>query len=314
MNACEITRRLGGDWSGSYGLCPGPGHSRRDRSMKVWDGPDGVLVHSFAGDSWKACRAWLVAQGLLEEDGAATNDSRPPARRTGDADNQAAAMSNWRTSRAGAGTPAESYLRHLGITLPVPPTLRYNPGIRYDRSGLHLPCMVCAVQAVDRTVTAIHRIWIRDDGRGKAGVTMPRKSLGPVAGGAVRLTTAEDHVALAESVEDGMALMQMTGEPVWSAPSASHLKSVVLPEQIRRVTIAPDNDPAGRDALEMLGNRLADEGRDVRQQLPPDEGQDWCDLLPPFEERAALASIDGDAPVPDAEMMAWYDSIGGLAI
>ena len=46
--------------AGHYVLCPGPGHSKRDRSLKVWIGKDGtVRVHSFAGDDWKDCRDYV---------------------------------------------------------------------------------------------------------------------------------------------------------------------------------------------------------------------------------------------------------------
>ena len=50
--AHDLTKAHGGDWSGNFGLVPGPGHSTKDRSLKIWDGDDGVLVHSFAGDNW----------------------------------------------------------------------------------------------------------------------------------------------------------------------------------------------------------------------------------------------------------------------
>ena len=47
-------RALGGDISGRDGVvCPGPGHSRQDRSLSVRldsTAPDGFVVHSFAGD------------------------------------------------------------------------------------------------------------------------------------------------------------------------------------------------------------------------------------------------------------------------
>jgi twinkle protein len=58
-----------------------------------------------------------------------------------------AAVAIWRAARPAPGTPVEKYLRHRGITIQVPPTLRYHHGVRYERSGILLPCMVAAVQA-----------------------------------------------------------------------------------------------------------------------------------------------------------------------
>jgi putative DNA primase/helicase len=41
-------------------LCPGPGHSPKDRSLSVKIGRDGQLVvHSHAGDDWKECRDYV---------------------------------------------------------------------------------------------------------------------------------------------------------------------------------------------------------------------------------------------------------------
>lgn len=50
--AQAITRHYGGDWCGTYGAFPTPGHSLADRGMTVKDAPDapdGVLIHSFNG-------------------------------------------------------------------------------------------------------------------------------------------------------------------------------------------------------------------------------------------------------------------------
>lgn len=49
-----ITRHFGGDWHGSYGLFPTPGHSLRDRGTKVADSENGdVVFHSFNGGDWQ---------------------------------------------------------------------------------------------------------------------------------------------------------------------------------------------------------------------------------------------------------------------
>lgn len=52
--AQTITRHFGGDWHGTYGAFPAPGHSKSDRGMTVKDepgAPDDVLIHSFNGDT-----------------------------------------------------------------------------------------------------------------------------------------------------------------------------------------------------------------------------------------------------------------------
>jgi hypothetical protein len=56
---------LGGDVSGHGVLCPGPGHSRQDRSLSVMPSataPDGFIVHSFSGDDPIACKDYVRAR------------------------------------------------------------------------------------------------------------------------------------------------------------------------------------------------------------------------------------------------------------
>jgi hypothetical protein len=58
----DIACVLGGEVSGDQVLAPGPGHSRKDRSLSVKlspDAPDGFIVHSFSGDDPIACKDYV---------------------------------------------------------------------------------------------------------------------------------------------------------------------------------------------------------------------------------------------------------------
>lgn len=54
----QLHRALGGEMSSGQVLCPGPGHSERDRSLAVKpaDGDDGFVVFSHAGDDPLQCK------------------------------------------------------------------------------------------------------------------------------------------------------------------------------------------------------------------------------------------------------------------
>jgi hypothetical protein len=55
----QLASALGGEIVGGEVLCPGPGHSARDRSLAVRldkDAPAGFLIHSFSGDDPIECR------------------------------------------------------------------------------------------------------------------------------------------------------------------------------------------------------------------------------------------------------------------
>ena len=62
MNATlqSWARALGGEVSGDQVLCPGPGHSPKDRSLSVKIGKDGQpVVYSHAGDDWQTCSDYV---------------------------------------------------------------------------------------------------------------------------------------------------------------------------------------------------------------------------------------------------------------
>jgi putative DNA primase/helicase len=52
----QIAAALGGEVCGQQVLAPGPGHSRRDRSLSVRLTADGFIVNSFAGDDPLVCK------------------------------------------------------------------------------------------------------------------------------------------------------------------------------------------------------------------------------------------------------------------
>ena len=58
----QLAAALGGEVSGNEVLAPGPNHSPKDRSLSIKfdaDAPDGMLVHSFAGDDPLVCKDYI---------------------------------------------------------------------------------------------------------------------------------------------------------------------------------------------------------------------------------------------------------------
>ena len=100
MNAAELTRALGGRWSGSSGKARCPGHDDHDPSLSVRDGDGGRLLtfcHAgcLAEDVWAA----LQDRGLVQraEDRPARRGRASP--RPEPAPNQAHAIEIWRRGR-----------------------------------------------------------------------------------------------------------------------------------------------------------------------------------------------------------------------
>ena len=186
------------------------------------------------------------------------------------------ALAIWKASQPAPETPVENYLRHRGITIPVPASIRYNPAIWYAPSGLSLPCMIAAVQAPNRRIVAIHRTYIRLDGKGKAGVVTPKMALGPLGTGAVRLGPANAALGIAEGIETGLSAMQLFGLPVWCA-QGSRLHRIALPEEVRRVIIYADSGEAGIEAADKALKAFSEQGRKA-EICVPDLG-DFNDVL-----------------------------------
>ena len=300
MNAAELTKALGGHWHGASGIARCPAHDDHDPSLSVRDGDDGrLLTHCHAGCSAEAVWSALLERGLAGDGGGGKTDVNDRFEKAGtfrrsggppEGNHQAHAIKIWRQTRPAQGTPVEDYLRHRGITIPIPFTIRYHPALLHPDINQYLPCMVAVVCNVTSNITGIMRTWLTMNGR-KAPLTRPRLALGALRGNAVRLAPTTDRVWLAEGVEDGLALMQMMQEPAWAVLGTSGYKSIELPDRIKQVILAPDGDEAGQALIQDTAHRLAGQGREVRAVKLP-AGKDWCDVLDEYEERAGVMEFD----------------------
>ncbi len=228
-------------------------------------------------DAIGSAKSWL---GIEDDTGAPASRPRPVCKPKGQ-DKDAvkrteAALAIWRASRPAPLTPVESYLHHRNITIPIPPSLRYNPATKYKPLGLTLPAMIAGVQSPARKIVAVHRTYLRLNGRGKAGVSTPKMALGPIAHGAVRLGPAGPVLGIAEGIETGLSVMQLFGVPVWCA-LGSRLDRVALPKEVQRVIIFADSGEAGMDAANRALDAFNEQGRQT-EICVPDLG-DFNDVL-----------------------------------
>jgi hypothetical protein len=325
MDAQSLTRALGGKWTGKHGMARCPAHKDRTPSLSVAETDvSTVLLKCFAGCSQDAVIDALRHRGLWE------HDRRYPARRPqrlssqnnnvilprqGAAKPSAKALAIWKSSQPITGTLAESYLIARGITPPDPSPLKFHPALDYFDTAapggpVKLPAMVAAVQSVAGNMTAIQRTYIDPRGDRKAQVATPKKTLGTVTGGAVRLAAAAPTLALCEGVEDALALAQMTGQAAWAVLGASNFRNFQPLPVTQKIVLAPDADLAGDKAVAEAAERFAELGLKVLHLRPP-EGCDWCDLLGDYEERAALREFDGGDDRAEAELQAFAEVVGG---
>lgn len=183
-----------------------------------------------------------------------------------------------------AGTLGETYLRARGLGCPSSPDLLFHPDLAHWETKTGFPALVGIVRERSGKIIAVHRIYLRPDGTAKAEIAKPKKMLGRVGGGAVRLAEIGDDgvLGLTEGIETAIAVMtSCPGLAVWATLSATNLEQVGLPPEARRVILLADHDAsaAGLRAAEAAARRLITEGRGVAVALPPEEGDDFNDVL-----------------------------------
>lgn len=258
-----------------------------DRSPSFTVSPDKGFAHCF-GCGWSGDQldflCHLHGTGLREAAAMLAGGQVPlapvPSPRPAEGEDRSAlARVIWERADNAAGSPAEAYLAFRGISPPIPPDIRF---LRLPCGNLgNLPCLVAAIRNVAGEVTGIQRIWLASDGRGKAEVATPKKSLGNVKGGAIRLGDLDGSgvVTVCEGPEDGLSLLEMLGGPVWVAAGASFLPAMQFPPEVRSVVIGADNDPAGEAQAAEAARSFAARGLQVRIIRPLDCYKDFNDEL-----------------------------------
>lgn len=200
-----------------------------------------------------------------------------------------------------SGTPVARYLTGRGLTAPESADLLFHPNLTHWETKTGYPAMLGQVRDGNGAVIGLHRSYLAIDEAAvtKAPLDKAKKMLGRVAGGAVRLAALGDgdRLALSEGIETGLAVMTACPDlPVWATLSTSGLEQIDLPPGVRCVLILADNDAsgAGLRAAEAAARRLRAPGREVAIALPPEEGEDFNDLLL-REGGEAIAALIADA-------------------
>jgi len=217
------------------------------------------------------------------------------------------------------GTLVETYLRSRCLDLPASPDLLFNDDVTNWASKTGWPALVAIVRRADGEPTGgIHRILLKRDGEGKAPVTKPKKMMGAVNGGAVRLAPMTDDgtLGVSEGIETGIAAMMLFKDvPVWACLSTSGLVNFEFPAGLCHLFIFADGGQAGHDAAQALKARA--EAANIKVTVAfPASGDDFnTDLiqgvesvagrelapapdpgLSPMAIAARLASLDKDSP------------------
>ena len=155
--------------------------------------------------------------------------------------------------------------------------------------------MLARIQDFQGNGVGLHRTYLSPEGGGKLQLRHPvtgellpaKKAMPPIRkgalnGAAVRLDAPSDgRLMVAEGIETALAAGLLSGWPVWSCVSANGLSRLQLPDSVREVVIAADNDLSGTGerAAVSLARRLSLQGCRVRIIPTVQAGRDWADVL-----------------------------------
>jgi hypothetical protein len=297
----ELRAALGGEIVSGQVLCPGPGHSTKDRSLAVKPVPGGFVVFSHAGDDWKECHDYVRERlGLPHWQPGDEQYRRVPPRHLRAFDQAAIeeeaeqqieyseeekkrirqAVSIWTDGLDPRGTLAEMYLtKHRKLDLPddlAGRVLRFHPQCPFGRDEntgrtIFIPALVAAFRSIDTDeVTGIHRVALRPD-----GTKIERRMWGSVRRSAIKFDPISDTLAIGEGIESTMAGRELGFTPCWALGSTSMIATLPVIDGVDTLRILGENDKASLKAIEHCTPRWYRAGRTVRTVMP-DEG---CDDL-----------------------------------
>lgn len=190
----------------------------------------------------------------------------------------------WASSRPLAGTVGAQYLAARGCVLPpADGDLRFLPAHKHPLGEYVGPALVALVSGIEtREAISLHFTWICPDGT-KANTPGPARLLlggHRKAGGCIRLWPDEavtHGLGVGEGIESCLSLAHAF-TPVWSLIDAGNLAALPVLLGIEALTIAQDNDNAGRRAAQTVAERWAAAGAEVAIVAAADDGADLNDV------------------------------------
>jgi putative DNA primase/helicase len=213
----------------------------------------------------------------------APTEHDPGRRQDGKGDLNKLALAVWRHAEPFAGTLADRYLREGRSIIPDGINARFDPRCQCGAGAAKAfaPALIVPIEE-DAGVVAIHRTFLRPDGRGKADMDEPKRMLGNPGSGAVRWggIPLDGVLRLAEGVEDAASVMNLLGDGhfVWSVLGIERYQAIAIPESIHTVVIYSQHGGEAARAIERATSHLIANGRKLVVKPPPNAG-DWNDLL-----------------------------------
>jgi hypothetical protein len=260
----DIVASLKGQWHGHYAMCRCPAHADDDPSLSLRQGDRGIIVHCFAGCSPHDVLREIAA---LPKTVGAPAPSYRPNRNIGNVHKL------WEQGRPVRGTLAEAYLRLRSLPLELP-DIRFHPRCPHKPHPFteFKPALLVAVRE-GHQIVAITRIFLDPHTGNRTGKFM----LGLPGKGAWKPRPLDSaHLALAEGFEDAAAYTRLNGVTCWATFTAERLHQITIPETVRRLIIAEDNNAPGRHGALRALKAYRRPGLEIVRHSPKPH-KDWAE-------------------------------------
>jgi len=279
QRARQIVDSFGGRWSGRQGMCCCPAHDDRTPSLSVGLTSNAILLHCFAGCTSDEVLEGLKRYGIQPRD-LFDGKGGPIASVAKPFGPDANACRLWCETAPLTDTLAERYLVNRSIPLRSS-ELRFlertplgrKPDVRF------LPALIAAVR-MDMGIVAIHRTFLDPMTAIKADFFKPKRALGQLGTGAVRLSEPlNGRLGLAEGTESALSAQTLFGIPCWATLGNERFGIVSIPESVTELHLFVDNDKGGDLALKRGMEAYARAGRTIIPHKHDRPGNDWNDAL-----------------------------------
>lgn len=282
FDARLIADALGGEIVGPNQVrAPGPGHSKKDRSLSLKiepSAPYGLLIHSFSGDDFQTCLSYIQsALGISCNAEAFASVLEGPTHRYSSTD---AALRLWNEAEDARGTLTERYLRSRGLSLmeEARSAIRFHPKCPFGPRTIR-PCIVALYRDISSDEPkALLRTALDPDGS-----KIDRKVIGPKRGCAIKLSGLVDvsqGLTIGEGVETTIGGIAKGFGPAWAVGDAGEMARFPVLPGIKSLTILVDNDASGTGnaaAIECT-HRWVSAGVPVKRVIPTELGADMADV------------------------------------
>ncbi len=279
-SARHICEQLGGYWSRSRGMACCPAHDDRTPSLGVTLGRSAILFHCFAGCSQEQVLEALASHGISSGTLFSSASPRTDTLNVQGSHHGTYAGRIWREAKPMRGTQAKAYLESRGIRA-ASTALRFHPRTPLGPKGQvqFFPAMIAAV-TLDHGLVAIHRTFLEVDQPSLAAFANPKRALGRLESGAVRLSDPlEGKLGLAEGIESALSAKALTRIPCWATLGNERFGQVSIPESVRELHLFIDHDAGGKLAEERALDAYTQPGRKIITRRPLRPGFDWNDEL-----------------------------------